>query len=69
MATMPASKPFELGEEVGPDQDAAAGGHEHVAHGVVLPVVDLALDDAVDHGARLVTAHPDVEQDAGGRPS
>ena len=55
---------FELGEEIGPDQDAAARGHEDVAHGVVLPVVDLALDDAIHHGARLVAAHPDVEEDA-----
>ena len=60
----PGVEALELGEEVGPDEDAAARGHEDVAHGVVLAVVDLALDDAVHHGARLVAAHPDVEEDA-----
>ena len=61
----PAVEALQLGEEVGADQDAPARRHEDVAHRVVLPVVDLALDDAVDHGTRLVAAHPDVEQDCG----
>ena len=61
----PGVEALELGEEIGPDQNAAARGHEDVAYGVVLPVVDLALDDAIHHGARLVAAHPDVEEDAG----
>ena len=61
----PGVEPVQLGEEVGPDQNAPARGDEDIAHGVVLPVVDLALEDAVHHGARLVATHADVEQDAG----
>ena len=56
---------LELAEEIAADEHAAAGRNEDVAHRVVLPVVDLAGDDAVHHGACLVAAHPDVEQDAG----
>ncbi len=61
----PAVEALELREEIGPHQNAAAGGHEDVAHGVVLPVVELALSNAIHHGARLVATHPDVEEDAG----
>ena len=38
---------------------------EDVAHGVVLPVVDLTLDDTVDDGTALLTARPDVQEDSG----
>ena len=58
-------EPLELAEQVGADEDAPAGGDEHVAHRIVLAVVDLALEDPVDHRPRLVAAHPDVEQDGG----
>ena len=59
----PRVEALELAPQVGPDQGAAPGSHEDVAHGVVLPVVDLALEDAVDDGPGLVTAHPDVQED------
>ena len=65
MATIAGVEPLELCEEVGPHQNAAARSHEDVAHGVVLAVVDLALEDAVHDGARLVAAHPDVQEDTG----
>ena len=61
----PGVEALQLGEEIGSDQNAAARRHEDVAYGVVLPVVDLALHDAIHHGARLVAAHPDMEQHAG----
>ena len=60
---------LQLPPEIGPDEHAAPGGHEHVAHGVVLAVVDLALRDAVDDRTRLVAPHPDVQQDGSGRPN
>ena len=69
MATMPGVEAPELGEEVGPHQDAAARGDEDVAHGVVLAVIDLAGLDAVDHGARLVAAHARRAAARSGRPS
>ena len=56
-------EPLELAEEVGADEDAPPRGDEHVAHRVVLAVVDLALEDPVDDRPRLVAAHPDVEED------
>ena len=59
----PRVEALELAPQVGPDQGAAPGRHEDVAHRVVLPVVDLPLEDAVDDGPCLVTAHPDVQED------
>ena len=59
----PGVEPLQLGEEVSPHERAPARGHEDVAHGVVLAMVDLALDDPVDDCAGLVAAHPDVQQD------
>ncbi len=63
MATIPGSKPWSSRPQVGPDQGAASRSHEDVAYGVVLPVVDLALEDPVDDGPGLVTAHSDVQED------
>ena len=60
----PGVEALQLGEQVSPRQNAPARGDEHVADGVVLAMVDLALDDAVDDGAGLVAAHPDVQEDA-----
>ena len=53
----------ELGHQVGPDQHAAARGHEDLPHTVVLAVVDLGALDPVDDRPGLVGVHPDVQQD------
>ncbi len=55
---------LELAEEIATDEYAATGRDKDVAYRVVLPVVHLARDNAVDHRPRLVAAHPDVQQDA-----
>ena len=59
----PGVEAVQLSKQVGSDQGAAAGGDEDVSDRVVLAVVHLALEDAVDHGTRLVAAHADMEQD------
>ena len=60
----PGVEALELGEEIGPDQNAATRCHEDIAYGVVLPVVDLSFGDAIHHSTRLVGAHADMEEDA-----
>ena len=59
----------ELLEQVGPHQGGAAGGDEHVAHGIVLAVVDLAGLDPVDDRSPLVHGHPDMDQPLGVVPA
>ena len=59
----------ELVEQVGPHQGGPAGGHEHVAHRVVLAVVDLAGLDPVDHRSPLVHGHPHMDQALGVVPA
>ena len=62
-------EPAESTEQVGADQQARRRQHEHVAHRVVLLLVDLArLDDRVDL-AEAVEPETDVLQHAAGRPS
>ena len=56
-------EPAQLGEEVGPHQGDPAGGHEDVAHRVVLAVIDLPHLHPLDHRTGLVGVHPDVQQD------
>ena len=59
----PGVKATQLSPQVGPNEHAGTRRHEDVAHRVVLPVVDLAVLDPVDHRSGLVAAHPDVKQD------
>jgi hypothetical protein len=56
-------EPAQRDEEIGAHEGATLGGHEYVPHVVVLPMVDLAHRQPFDHGARLVGAHPDVQED------
>ena len=58
----PGVKAFQLAKQVGPDQDAPARGDEDVTHRIVLAVVHLTLENAVDHGSGLVATHAHVEQ-------
>ena len=59
----PRIEALELAPQVGPDQGATSWSHEDVPNRVVLSVVDLALEDAVDDGSGLVAAHADVQED------
>ena len=52
----------ELGEEVGPHQQAGGGGGEDVTYRVVLLLVQLAAVDERHGGARLVDRQADAQQ-------
>ena len=54
---------LQLTPQVGPDEDAAAGCHEDVAHRIVLAVVHLAVLDAIHDRSGLVAVFAHVEQD------
>ena len=63
MATMAASNPPSSAKRSARTRVQPAGGHEDVAHRVVLAVVDLPGLHPLDHRAGLVGVHPDVQQD------
>ncbi len=61
--------PADLCKEVGPHERAPAGRQEHIAHRVVLAVVNLAQLDPADDGTSLVDGHAHLEETTGVLPA